>query len=100
MKWLNLVKQFAPLVLAFAVPHGADLAPYVSLGIAEAEAIKGASGPDKLAHALAIVRAGVAGANSAAGRTVLDPASVDASIEAAVSTVVNVANLVHQAKAK
>jgi hypothetical protein len=96
-KWLQMVQQFAPMVLAFTPL--APIAPFVSAGIQEAEQIQGASGADKLAHAINIARQGIAATNAQAGRTVIDPNMADTAIAAGINTTVSVVNLVQAAHA-
>jgi hypothetical protein len=97
MNWLKLIEQLAPIVLA-ATP-AAPLAPFVAIGIAHAEALKGASGPDKQAHALAIVNAGIQATNAVTGKDLIDPAIANQTALSAIDTVVNVANIVSKAQA-
>jgi len=92
-----MVQQLAPMVLAFTPL--APIAPFVSAGIQEAEQIQGASGADKLAHAINIARQGIAATNAQAGRTVIDPNLADSAIAAGINTTVSVVNIVHEAHA-
>lgn len=92
-KWLQIVQQFAPMVLAFTPL--APIAPMVAAGIQAAENMQGATSEQKLASVVAIARDGIAATNAQAGKVVLDPAMSDAVIQNIVSTAVNVTNLVH-----
>lgn len=96
--WLKIVEQVAPLVLA-ATP-AAPIAPFVAIGIQTAEKIPGASSADKLALATTIAQAGIAATNAQAGHTEIDPTAANAALASGISAVVNVANLVHDAKAE
>lgn len=96
--WLKLVADLAPIVLQF-VPGGAALAPIVAVAIQTAEAIPGASGPDKLASAQTLVTAGVAATNQIAGKTVVDPVLVGTISAHVISSIVQLTNDVHAAHA-
>jgi hypothetical protein len=98
-KWLNLVKLVAPLVLS-NVKGGdkiAEMIPTITDGIAEAEQIKGASGPEKKAHVLNVVHAGVAAAN-ASGKVTLDQAEVQGIASDGIDAVVNTLHVIDGAK--
>ena len=96
MNWLGLIKTLAPIVLA-ATPL-APIAPFISLGIGEAEQLAGASGPEKLAHAVNIAQTGIAAVNAQAGKDLIDPALSADAISKGISTVVDVTNIVHKAQ--
>lgn len=87
------VSHVAPLILA--VTPLAPIAPFVAAGIQEAEAI-GGSGPDKLVHVVNIAKAAADAANAQAGKTVIDPALVEASAASTVSAIVQISNLLEQ----
>jgi len=95
--WLQLVEQLAPMVLV-ATPL-APLAPFIAIGIREAEQIKGATGQDKLAHAVAITKAAVTGVNAQAGKTVIDPTVADDALKHGISTVVDVVKIIQARQA-
>ncbi len=90
--WLQLVEQLAPMVLV-ATPL-APLAPFIAIGIREAEGIKGATGQKKLEHAVAITKAAVTGVNAQAGKTVIDPVVADDALKHGISTVVDVVKII------
>lgn len=97
-KWLELVRTLAPVILA-VVPKGDKIAPLVPVilhGIAEAEAIKGATGEQKKAHVLELVQTGVTAAN-ATGKVHLDPAELGAATSKGIDAVVQGVNAVHAA---
>lgn len=94
LKWLAVLKQIGPVVLALT--PAAPMAPFVLAGIDAAEHLKGASGPEKLAHAKAITQAAVAAVNAQHGSPVIDPDLADAVYDDAVSTTIGVCNLVHR----
>lgn len=85
--------HLAPIILAFTPL--APIAPAVAAAIAEAEAIKGASGADKLAHVKQIARDAALAVNAAKGRQVVSVTGLDAAVDSAVATVVSVVNAVH-----
>jgi hypothetical protein len=60
----------------------------------EAEAIKGASGEQKLAHVLAIVQDAAKAANDKAGRIVVDPSKINESAASLISAIVDLADLI------
>jgi hypothetical protein len=91
-KFIAAVQLFTPMVLS-QVPGGqkiAALVPTVTGAIVDAEAIAGATGAEKKAHALNIIAAGVVAAN-ATGKVQLDAAAIagiaDKGIDAVVGTV-------------
>lgn len=98
-KFLNIVKVIAPLVLANV--KGGDkigaLIPTITDGIAEAEQIHGASGAEKKAHVLNIVKAGVETAN-ATGKVTLDPAEVHEVASDGIDAVVGAIHVIDGAK--
>jgi len=93
LKWLRLVEQFAPLILA-ATPL-APIVPFVIVGISTAEKIKGATGAEKLALATQIVNAGVAATNAQAGTEKINPTLVNQAVTYGINAVVSSVNLVH-----
>lgn len=90
--FLAILNQVAPVVLA-AVPATRDLAPFIIKGIAAAEQIPGATGPQKKAAALALTGE-VADALSAKG-VLLERGTTEANVSAAIDTVVGIVNQVH-----
>lgn len=96
--WLTLVEGLTPVVLG-VIPRTAGLAPIVADAIGQAEAVAGASGAGKLAHATQLVSDGVAAANAAAGHQVVDPVVAAAVAPAVITTVVGVANSIHDSHA-
>lgn len=84
------VGKFAPVILALT-PLAPIAAP-VAAAIQEAEAIHGATGPDKLAHVIAVAKESAVVANMAAGKQVVDPAEVEGAAAQVISAVVAVAN--------
>lgn len=94
-KWLQVLKQVGPIVLAFTPL--APIAPAVIAGIAAAEALPGATGEQKKVIVQQIVTAGAAAANAQAGRVVIDPADAAAAAHTAIDTIVTVTNIVEKA---
>jgi hypothetical protein len=95
-KWLELLKVLGPVIIATTVPHGDLIAPAIVNAIAEAEQIKGATGPEKLAHVVAIASntaqiAQTSGVN-------INPAAVAAATVEAINTTVAVINIIHEAQ--
>jgi len=98
-KFLAVLGAVGPLVLAL-VPGSEKIAtviPVILTGIAEAEAIKGATGAEKKAHVLEIVAAGVAVAN-ATGKVILVPAEVTEVASHGIDTVIGTIHVVEGAK--
>lgn len=95
MKWLELVKALAPIILA-AVPnqHVQTLGPVIVGGITEAESMHGASSAEKRAHVLRLAHFGAEGVNAAAGKDMI-PAGTEAAVGKAIDAIVDAANLVH-----
>ena len=88
------VGQFAPVILALTPL--APISGIVGAAIQEAEALKGATGEQKLAHVMAIAVDAAKAANSQAGKVVVDPAKVQNAVAEAVSAVITVTNLVKE----
>lgn len=98
-KFLAVVSQVGPIVLA-ATPGAEKFAPLVTTivgAIGEAEQIKGASGPEKKAHVIAVAKAAVEVANTT-GKVKLDPADVDAAVGAGVDAVLGTVHVLEGAK--
>lgn len=93
-KWLKMLAHVAPKVLLLTPL--APIAPAVQAAIAEAEAIPGASGHDKLAHVVQI--ASNAAQIAKASGVNIDPDAVEQAAEKAVSTAVDITNIAAQAK--
>lgn len=92
-KWLSLVQTMG--LAALQASPLAPIAAPVAVAIAEAEAI-GGSGPDKLAH---VMKAATAAAATAQKLGVnISPELVQAAGATAISTAVQVTNIVHQAQ--
>jgi hypothetical protein len=96
-EWFTQVLHLAPVILSFSPL--APIAPAIAAGIIAAEKIKGASGAEKLAHVQEIAHAAAEATNAAAGREVVSVIGIDQAAANAISTVVSVVNVVHQAKA-
>ena len=96
MSWIDLIKALVPIIITAKVPHGDVIAPLVTHGITTAEEMVGASSSVKLDKAQDLVHTGIAGINAAAGTIKVDPTAVDQALASGISTVVNVANLIHK----
>jgi hypothetical protein len=94
--WKTLVKTIVPLILPFINPRLAPLGPVIANGIQEAESIPGASGADKLQHVTNIAVQAAQGINVVAGKDLVDPVHVQQTAADAISTVVDITNLVHK----
>lgn len=95
-KFFDIARMILPL-LGFLVPGAAPILPYILDGITAAEAIPGASGADKKAHALQVVSDGAA-AVTASGKLTIDPAAAVATATAVFSAVDNVKAIVASAQ--
>lgn len=94
MNWLDVVKQFGPMILAMTA--AAPVAPYLVTGIEAGEALKAShSGPERLAHAKDVTRTIVAAVNAQKPGTV-DPHVSDEALTHGIETVIAVANLIHK----
>lgn len=87
------VAKVAPAILLLTPL--APIAGIVVAGIQEAEAIKGASSAEKLAHVQAIAVDAAHAANAQAGHQVIDPVAVETEAATVISAVVQAANLAH-----
>ena len=93
-RWLSIVAKLAPTIAAIAgIPA---LGPIISVGIAEAEAIAGASGAEKNAHVVALATAAAAGVNAVKPGS-LDEAAVMQAAQSVTSTIVDVAKAIDAA---
>ena len=97
-KWLKILEQIGPIIIATTVPGGALIAPAVVQAIAHAEQIKGATGAEKKAHVEAIASLAAQSLNAAAGESKIDPALVSATAGQVIDAVVGAVNIVHQAQ--
>lgn len=86
-RFLDIVKTVAPMVL-MVIPGAAPFAPLVAVGISEAESLAGASGEEKKAHVLKIVRVGVDATNAAKPGSV-DPQLVDNAVSPSIDLIVD-----------
>lgn len=94
--WLQTVLNLAPIIVTAAVPGvGPILGPIIGTAITEAEKLPGASGQEKLQHALNLTNIGVAATNAIKPGT-LDVNAVNAVAANAINTTVAVANLIHK----
>lgn len=91
-KWLQILAEVGPQVLRFTPL--APIAGDVIAAIGAAQAMDGATGPQKLAHVVTIATEAAQATNAQAGRVVIDPASMQAAAETAISTVVQVTKMV------
>ena len=95
MKWLDLVKNLAPLILASVPGVPAVIVPAVIHGILTAEQIPNATGAQKKAYVLDLVQTGLETTNSAAGKQVIETASTVAAVSSGIDATVNAINAVH-----
>jgi len=94
-KFAELAKFLSPIVLSFTAPKLVPVASVVADAIGEAEALPGASGSDKLAHATKIATDTADALNKAKGKVVISPDDLSNTLAKSVSTVVDVINLIH-----
>ncbi len=94
-KWLEILADVGPKVLMFTPL--APIAGTVINAIAEAKSMQGASNQDKLAHVVNIATDAAQAANEQAGHVVIDPVALQAAAVSAISTTVQVTNMVHAA---
>lgn len=88
------VGRIAPVILAFTPL--APIAEPVAAAIQEAEAIHGAAtGPEKLAHVVAVAVDAAQVANTAAGKVVVDPAAIQDSAQHAIAAVISATKAVN-----
>jgi hypothetical protein len=98
-KFLAVVAKVGPMVL-LAVPGGdviAPLIPVITAAIGDAEQIKGATGPEKKAHVLAVAAAAVTTLN-ATGKVTLNPTEVAQITSAGVDAVIGTVHVIEGAK--
>jgi hypothetical protein len=100
MKWLELVKTLAPVILTAVNPALGAISPLIVHGITTAESMPGASGTDKLNSVVDLVNTGVQGMNTAAGKTVVDPNLVNSALVQGINTTIATVNLIHNTPVK
>lgn len=93
--WLRVLAHLGPMALAFTPL--APIAPIVIAAIAEAEAMQGATGPEKLAHVVNIATDAASATNLQTGKPVIDPALMAKTASEAISTTVDVVKMVNDA---
>jgi hypothetical protein len=96
----HLAQAIAPIVIYTINPKLAALATSIGNGIAEAESIPDAKGPDKLKHVLNIVDNAAAGINASAGKDVIDSEGLHAAATEVINTTIDVVNTVGNKAAK
>lgn len=74
------------------------LLPLIMHGIQTAESMKGASGPEKKAKAIELVRTGLAGVETATGKHPLDIPEAAEAVDNGIDAVVHAVNSVQKAK--
>lgn len=75
------------------------LLPLIVNGIQTAESMKGASSAEKKAKAVELVRAGLAGVETATGKHPLDIPEAAEAVDSGIDAVVHIVNAVQKAKA-
>lgn len=75
------------------------LLPLILNGIQTAESMKGASSAEKKAKAVELVRAGLAGVETATGKHPLDIPEAAEAVDSGIDAVVHIVNAVQKAKA-
>lgn len=95
-KFLDLIRVILPAILSVANPALAPLSGVIIHGIDEAEQMKGATGAQKLAHVVNLSTLSAEGINTAAGKVIVDPTMVAQAAGSAISTAVDVANIIQR----
>lgn len=91
--FFQAVARVAPAILMLTPL--APISGIVVAAIQEAEAVGHSSGPEKLAHVVAIATDAAQAVNTQAGQQVIDPAAVQQEAATVISAVVQAANLAH-----
>ena len=94
LSWLKYVETIAPVILS-TIPQVAPFVPYISVGIQLAEQIPGATGVQKQQFAVALAQLGAQAANTAAGKTVVDPNAIGTTLDESIDAVVAAVNAAH-----
>ena len=90
--WINAITKIAPIILA-AVPGVPPLlVPAIIKGIHAAEAIPGATGPEKLAAAIEIIDASATAINEAKPNTI-KVSEINSAVKHGIETVIAVTNI-------
>lgn len=98
MSWLDIIKLVVPAIIAKKVPHGEQIAPYVVMGIEQAEALRTSkSGEERLTHAVEIVNTAMDVHNSIVpADKQIDKSAVNGAIGNGITTAISIANLIHR----
>ena len=95
LKWLQLVASFAPYILATIPGLPPFVIPAIVQGIQDVEQIPGASGAQKKATVLDLVKTGLGVVNNATSHKV-DPVAATAAVSLGIDAVVAAVNVVQQ----
>lgn len=98
MKWLELIKTVAPLILTFVPGMPPVLIPAIIKGIEIAEAIPGATGEQKKVAVINLVKTGMSTANAIHGEVILDPVALSNIVSKGIDTAVDTINIIHGAQ--
>ena len=91
MKWLQILRILGPMVIISVRPELTPIIGDIINAIAEAEAMVGANGNQKLVHVIRIADHAVAAANKAGHH--IDPISAHTAVTEVVQAIIAVANL-------
>jgi hypothetical protein len=94
--WIRLLWRVGAILLS-SFPQLDKVSTIIVAAIEAAEKIPGLRGRAKKEYAMRAIAAGVAATNAAAGKTVIDPSLVNATVSNAIDLLVNTLNLWHDA---
>lgn len=97
-KFLSILAAVGPAILGAAVPGAQVFIPVIIGAIGEAQAIKGATGPQKKAHVLAIVTSAVTLANATHQIPALDAPLVLSTVGSGIDTVIGTIHIIDGTK--
>jgi hypothetical protein len=93
-KWVAVVLQVAPVLIALVPGVPPILVPLIVHGITEAQQITGASGADKKRHVLTIIADGITAVNAVKPGAIPDPAGVLVAAGLGIDTTIATVNVI------
>lgn len=98
-KFAALVSQLGPIILPMAgVPD--TMTGLIVHGITIAQQMPGATGAQKKAYVLELVRTGAEGVNAATGKTTVDSAQITGAVGNGIDAVISAVDTIHNIPVK
>ena len=94
--FLSILKMVLPMVVTTINPKLTPIVGEIQDGMIEAEAIKNASGKDKLAHVQNLAKDAADSVNTAKGQVIINPDEVHSAVDDVASTTIAITNMLHK----